>query len=469
MAHDQLERPSRPTKILAMSLLAASLAASAGAESWVTLKDAVQTAATAQEVSWKSWFLSEPGGPLDGTGFSAPGDWREFTTPVAPDLLWLGFSRVLLGSDGLERVAYRHEGRVYFAQKTSPAPGAGWRHELVAETGLEWGSVSLGLDYRGRAHLVFDAASETGRSSVYAVREPYGLWSRQSFPADAHGSALALSDSSVPTVFAVRAGSLWRRSPSPSGWEEAALPHGIAKREAPSAARGPDGQAVVAWVDASDRLLVAGPAGSWIPQVVSQGARDARFVASPEGGLAISFEQLETGRKRVALLGHSPRFWALVEPAPAAPPPAAPRPARWPWAAAVPLAALALQAVLVARRRRARSAMRAEAALVGGSVRFDVVVRDPRSPRWLPPSPGLVALTPRAPVLWVRGMRPGEAWLGAGWAVLPGRPGWIEARCGQVRLELAPESGLRPWRSKAEAERLLVALRAARERVRMPS
>lgn len=315
-------------------------------------------------MSWRAWFWSEPGGPLDGPAYSAPapvlGDWREFE-PQADLSRAFGdasFSDLARGADGLARVAYRHGGEVFLAQRTGVGASAGWRHERVGGTELEWGDLALAVDSRGRTHVGYEAVEGSGgKRWVHAVREPIGLWSQVLLP------------------------------------------------------------------------IAAGAGRPW-------------FGASPEGGLALYF--------------HAP-LAPLVGPA-------APAPKPWSRAwllLAAPVAALG-RIALLARRMRSRRRLRAEAALIGRGLLMDVVVRHRGGSPLRPTAAGILLLHARTPVLLMDGLRPSEAWLGAEWAVAEGRLGWVEARCGPVALELAPEAGVWPSFSGARARTLLDAIRADR-------
>ncbi|MBI4345749.1 MAG: hypothetical protein HY553_02770 [Elusimicrobia bacterium] len=310
--------------------------------------------------AWRAWFWSQPGGPLDGlpAPASAPAvDWREFEPPTGLRRAFgdASFSDALRGPDQLTRVLYRYAGDVFLAQRTGTG-AAGWRHERVDGTGLEWGELALALDSRGRVHAGYELAGPRGKVWVHAEREPYGRWASK----------------------------------------------------------------------------VVGPSG---------GTESPRFGASPEGGLALYFTAL-------------PFF---PQPRPAAPPPA-PRSLAWLWGfALLPLA----RVWLVARRLRARARLRSEAALIGRGLLLDVLVR-PRGRAFSPARAGLVLLHARTPVLFMDGLRPSEAWLGPEWRLSEGRPGWIEAACGPVVLEVAPEAGLWPSISSKGARKLLDALRAER-------
>lgn len=319
-------------------------------------------------MSWRAWFWSEPGGPLDRPGLSAPspgpaslGDWRDFEPPMDLSRAFAdaSFSDAVRGTDGIVRVAYRHAGDVFLAQRTGVGAGAGWRHERVAATGLEWGQLALAIDLIGRVHLAFELSDgPSGRLWQLAVREPFGLWRMTSVPQPA-------------------------------------------------------------------------------------GARP-RFWSSPEGGLGLYFD-------------------APVSPAvlPAAPPPA-PSPWSRAWLLLLAPAAALGRLGLLARRLRSRRRLRAEAALVGRGLLMDVVVRHRGGSPLRPAAAGILLLHARTPVLFMAGLKPSEAWLGAEWAVAEGRPGWVEARCGSVALELAPEAGVWPCFSGARARMLLDAIRADR-------
>ncbi|MCX5787564.1 MAG: hypothetical protein NTX64_03505 [Elusimicrobia bacterium] len=114
---------------------------------------------------------------------------------------------------------------------------------------------------------------------------------------------------------------------------------------------------------------------------------------------------------------------------------------------------------LLARRARARRALRREAALIGRGACHDLVVRRARACRLSAARAAVLLLHPRAAVVFVDGMRPGELWL-KGWTLSAGRPGWIEARCGGTSVEFAPEPGWLPWPGAPMKEGFVRDLRA---------
>lgn len=430
---------------------------------WPAVEITVPIAEGKSLLGWRAWFWSQPGGPLDVPNFTAPGDWRDFQTPAALSRLWsdASFSDLLIGADGIERLAYLHEGRVYLAQRTASRSGAAWRHELVGEAGVEWGNLSLARGPRGRIHLAFEAVDAGGRRLTYAVREPYGYWTLETVPASAAArrARLVIDDAAVPHLMMTVNGTVQHLWKDGANWhQDAPSDNEIGGEEFPAATRGSDDALLAAWVGSRGRLVFGrrGPSG-WTVETVARAAEQPAFMASPEGGLAISFKDARAGTWRLARPGGALPVGAAQAHA---------RNARWPWAPLLPAAVLLGRWLVVLRRARARRSMRAEAALIGGSMRFDVVARDPRASSLRPLAPALVAVTSRSPVLWMQGLRPGEAWLGPGWTVSPGRAGWVEVRCGGVVLELAPEPGMRPWGSAREAERLFGVLRAARRIVR---
>lgn len=419
---------------------------------------------------WLAWFQSEPGGPLDAPGYRAPapatGDWREFETPRGLAAWSKGrLSDALPGHDGIERIAYRHGGSVYFALRTGTQRGAGWRHERVAETSLEWGGVALVVDYRGRAHVAFETAHESGRRWAHAVREPYGLWSQERLPAVGKSSgrcgALVLDGDSVAHLVVEADGRVKRLLndlKGERGWREDSPPSGeLGAEECPAAAVNHSGTLTVAWASPGGELRVSTPAPGWFTSVITRSAGSPRFVASREGRLAISFIDAHTGGLRRARWGRFPRPYRYAAPVP----PAAPRSRAPEGALGLLLAASLARVLLVLRRARQRRGLRSHAALVGRGLLVDVVVRH-RGAGLRPASAGVLLLHARASVLWTYGLSPSEAWLGPAWTARPGRPGWVELRCGPVELEVAPEPGLRFRAPSQEARRLHDVLTASR-------
>ena len=123
------------------------------------------------------------------------------------------------------------------------------------------------------------------------------------------------------------------------------------------------------------------------------------------------------------------------------------------------LTVLILRLSVLVSRSKARRSLRREAALIGRGECQDVIVR---RHGLTSAAAGLLLLHPRAAVLFVHGMRPGELWLEAGWALAIRRPGWIEARCGNTAVELAPEPGFWPRAGERAASELLSALVSCR-------
>ena len=206
---------------------------------WLVLTAAVPAAQSAESLTaWRAWFWSEPGGPLDVPGHSAPApapaawaDWRDFEPPTDLSRAFgdAAFSDVARGADGIARVAYRYGGDVFLAQRTAAGPSAGWRHERIAGAELEWGELALALDSRGRTHVGYEAiAPDGGKRWVHAVREPFGLWTFSELAAGVRSGnpwfsagpegGLALFFSASPTAMPTLP-----VAPSPRPWSRAWL------------------------------------------------------------------------------------------------------------------------------------------------------------------------------------------------------------------------------------------------------